>query len=257
MTFRTDVENIPNRNWQKTLEYQWIYRDKDLRIFSVEPQAHLIATTQCVGDFDGFSPDAVFVKAFQKNYHTEAAKPGVVSNYGFEQKHGEPIEFLDYVFEIIYDRACEGQMNRYRHNSKNMESGRYTDYVKHGLTVIIPDDLAGLAHDHRRYMQFISKVAVDLEAYVDVLLDSDLPPNRRKQAARRRLGEYRASEGVYKMNLRSLVHMGAQRSDEFSPNGREAEPEISAVVTAMVKAIEPYLPVFYVDVLKQLAKGYR
>jgi hypothetical protein len=51
--------------------------------------------------------------------------------------------------------------------------------------------------------------------------------------------------------------MGTQRSAELSPNGREAEPEISSVVTQMVNNAMEWLPVFKEDVYKQIGKGYR
>src|SRR5690606_31089507 len=87
-----------------------------------------------------YSMDAILVKAFEKNYMTPS-KPGVVEKYGFEQKHGEPLELVNFTFECIYDRACEAEINRYRvGHSKNYESGRYVDYVKKGLTVVFPDD---------------------------------------------------------------------------------------------------------------------
>lgn len=260
---RNDLENIPNRDWNKQLLADWVYRGNRLRIFSVEPQAHLIAYTQTTGLLQEFTPDAVLAKAFQKNYHTEVAKPKVVENYGFEQKHSEPIELLDYVFECIYDRACEAEMNRYRHNSKNYESGRYTDYIKHRLCVVLPEDIYDLWVNKdpgyaKRLSKFVAKVKGDLEEYVDVVMDAtNLPVRERRQAARRRLGEYRAVEGVYKANLLSLWHMATQRSHELSPNGIAAEPEISRVVTAMIKAMLPQLPVYANALLKQIAKGYR
>lgn len=192
-------------------------------------------------------------KAFQKNYHTEAAKPGVVSKYGFEQQHGEPIEMIDFVYETLFDRACEAEMNRYRHNSKNLESGRYVDYVKHGLTIVIPEDV----QTPEEHDKFIDHVMMDFEAYVDVLEDSTLPPNKRKQQARRRIGMYIAIEGVYKTNLRSLWHMARQRSAVYSPNGKEAEPQISSVVTQMIDEALPHIPVFGQDLLNQISKGYR
>lgn len=201
----------------------------------------------------GFSADAILTKAFQKNYRSEAAKPGVVSKYGFEQQHGEPIELIAFVYETVFDRACEAEMNRYRHNSKNLESGRYVDYTKHGLTVIIPDDCTTTDEVNK----FLDHVSRDFEAYVDVLEDSTLPPNKRKQQARRRIGMYIAVEGVYKTNLRNLSHMACQRSAVYSPNGKEAEPQISSVVTQMVDEALPYIPVFGQDLLNQISKGYR
>lgn len=252
---RTDVQNIPNRDWGKRLEAAWDYRGKSLGIYSVEPQAHLIAVTQPVGLLEGFSADAVLVKAFQKNYHTEAAKPGVVAGYGFEQQHAEPIEQISFVYETIFDRACEAEMNRYRHNSKNYESGRFVDYVKHGLTVVIPDDIQN--RDSLEFRAFISHVMHDFEAYLDVLLDCGLSPRQARQQARRRLGFYLAVEATYTCNLRSLWHMARQRSHELSPNGKEAEPQISSVVTQMVEGALPYIPVFADDLIKQIGKGYR
>ncbi|MDP5277191.1 hypothetical protein [Chengkuizengella axinellae] len=58
-------------------------------------------------------------------------------------------------------------------------------------------------------------------------------------------------------NLCSLWHMARQRSHELSPNGKEAEPQISKVVTEADKSIEPYLPRFYESLVNQIGKGYR
>lgn len=247
---RTDLVNIPKRDWNKKLVAHETYKGKELKIFVVDPQAHVIATTVPVGLLAGFSQDSVLVKAFEKNYKT-AAKPGVVSSYGFEKQHGEPIELIDYVFECVYDRATEAEMNRYRHNSKNYESGRYVDYVKHGITIVLPfeDDMK----DPERAQIFIDNIAMyDLKRYVDLL-----NLGWKKQHARRVFGTYLAVESVIKTNLRSLQHMAAQRSAELSLNGREAEPEISQVVTMATLEAMKYLPVFSKDVLTQIGKGYR
>lgn len=250
LEFDTNLAGIPQRDWKKRLAIQTEYKGKDLKIYAVEPQAHIIAATMPVGMLAGYAPDAVLTKAFQKNYKT-AAKPGVVSNYGFEKQHGEPIELLDYVYETIFDRACEAEMNRYRHNSKNYESGRYIDYVKHGITVVLPFE-EDMKDEHKQQV-FLEKVVLsDFQQYVDLL-----EYGWKKQHARRVFGTYLAVEAVIKTNLRSLQHMAAQRSAELSPNGREAEPEISQVVTSMVNEMLPYLPVFKDDLLKQIGKGYR
>lgn len=244
-----DLSNLPQRDWGKKLEKSWVHQGERLRIFSVEPQAHLIGVTQAVGMLDGYSMDAILVKAFEKNYKT-ASKPGVVDHYGFEQQHGEPLELVSFSYECIFDRAIEAEMNRYRvGHSKNYESGRYVDYVKHGLTIVFPDDCNT---DDLRWEFVAYTVAPDLERYTDAL-----KRGAKKQEARRRLGEYRAVESVHSFNLRSLWHAARQRSAVLSPNGREAEPQISKVVTQMVDAIEPYLPRFYGTLLSQIAKGYR
>lgn len=259
LEFDTNLAGIPKRDWGKRLarsvtserkvKGQW--KTTELEIYVVDPQAHIIAATMPVGLLSGFAPDAVLVKAFEKNYKT-AAKPGVVSKYGFEQQHGEPIELLDYVFETVFDRACEAEINRYRHNSKNYESGRYVDYIKHGLTVVLPHE-PELLNDPDLQKQWIDDVVKpDFLNYVKYL-----DRGWKKQHARRVFGTYLAVEAVIKTNLRSLQHMAAQRSAELSPNGKEAEPEISKVVTAMINEAMPYLPVFKDDVLKQIGKGYR
>lgn len=253
--FDTNLAGIPKRDWNKELRITVPipYKGKlnNLKIYVVDPQAHLIATTMPVGLLAGYSPDAVLVKAFEKNYKTPA-KPGVVSNYGFEQGHGEPIELLDYVYETIFDRACEAEVNRYRHNSKNYESGRYVDYIKHGLTVVLPHE-EELLNDPELQKEWLYDVVV----HDFVMYAKYLEKGWKKQHARRALGTYLAVEAVIKTNLRSLQHMGSQRSAELSPNGREAEPEISRVVTSMVKEMLPYLPVFQKDLLEQIGKGYR
>lgn len=240
-----ELTNLPQRDWKKKLEY-----DHDgYRIYSVEPQAHLIGVVQPVGLLEGYTMDALLVKAFEKNYMSPS-KPGVVDRYGFEQKHGEPLEIVGFVFETIFDRACEGEINRYRvGHSKNYESGRFVDYVKKGLTVVFPDDC--ITEDDK--WEFIHMdVLPDLLKYHD-----RMQKGAKRQAARRRLGEYRAVESVHFINLRTLYHMATQRSAKYSPNGREAEPQISSVVTQMVEATEPYLPRFYSTLLEQIAKGYR
>jgi thymidylate synthase ThyX len=255
LDFNTDLAGLPQRDWSKKLAVNIPLPHKgklvDLKIYTVDPQAHIIAATMPVGMLGGYAPDAVLVKAFQKNYKT-AAKPGVVSNYGFEQGHGEPIELLDYVFETIFDRACEAEINRYRHNSKNYESGRYVDYLKHGVTVVLPHE-EDLLNDPGLQIEWLYDVVVpDFVNYAKYI-----ERGWKKQHARRAFGTYLAVEAVIKTNLRSLQHMATQRSAELSPNGREAEPEISKVVTAMVHEAMPYLPVFNADVLKQIGKGYR
>jgi thymidylate synthase ThyX len=261
----TDLAGAPNRDWGK-LHVNNAYvvikgKEQVVPIYAVAPQAHLIATTIPVGMLCGYSPDSVLTKAFQKNYHSAAAKPGVVSSYGFQQKHGEPIELIDYVFETIFDRACEAEMNRYRHNSKNYESGRYVDYLKHGVTVVLPHepdimeayDLSHTDYIHPLVREWVSDVVIgDLWSYAKYL-----DRGWKKQHARRAFGTYLAVEAVIKTNLRSLTHMGTQRSAVYSPNGKEAEPEISAVVTQMIAAAMPYLPVFAKDVFEQMEKGYR
>jgi thymidylate synthase ThyX len=251
----TNLAGIPKRDWNKqlriTTSIEYKGKINQLKIYVVDPQAHLIATTMPVGILAGYAPDAVLVKAFEKNYKTPA-KPGVVSKYGFEQQHGEPIELLDYVFETIFDRACEAEVNRYRHNSKNYESGRYVDYIKHGLTVILPHE-EDLLNDQGLQNEWLKDVVVpDFVSYAKYL-----ERGWKKQHARRAFGTYLAVEAVIKTNLRSLQHMAAQRSAELSPNGREAEPEISRVVTSMVNEMLPYLPVFQKDLLEQIGKGYR
>jgi thymidylate synthase ThyX len=250
LEFDLNLAGIPKRDWNKTLAATEEYKGHTLNIYTVKPQAHLIATTIPVGTLEGYAPDAVLVKAFEKNYKTPA-KPGVVSNYGFEKQHGEPIELLDYVYETVFDRACEAEINRYRHNSKNYESGRYVDYIKHGITIVLPfeEDM----QDPDKAAVFVDKVVMsDFKQYVDLI-----KLGWKKQHARRVFGTYLAVEAVIKTNLRSLQHIAAQRSHELSPNGREAEPQISEVVTSMVKEMLPYLPVFAGDLLKQIGKGYR
>jgi thymidylate synthase ThyX len=241
-----DLNNLPQQDWNKKLEY-----DKDgYRIFSVEPQAHLIGSVEPKGILEGYSADALLVKAFEKNYMTPS-KPGVVEKYGFEQKHGEPLEIAGFVFDCIFDRACEGEINRYRvGHSKNYESGRYVDYVKKGLTVVFPDDCT-LPGD--KYDFIYNDVLPDLLKYDERVKNH----GAKRQAARRRLGEYRAVESVHFMNLRTIYHMATQRSAKYSPNGREAEPQISSVVTQMLEATEPYLPRFYSTMVEQIEKGYR
>lgn len=242
------LENLPQQIWNKKLEYEFTHDGKKLKIYSVEPQAKLIGVTKPVGMLEGYSMDAILVKAFEKNYKTPS-KPKVVETYGFEQMHGEPIELVGFNFECIFDRAIEAEINRYRHNSKNYESGRYVDYVKHGLTIIFPDDIQS-EEDKQDFLRDV--VAWDLIKYCDVIKNGG-----KKQQARRRLGFYTAVESVFYVNLRSLWHMGKQRSSKYSPNGKEAEPQISNVVTQMIEAIEPYLPRFYDTLIKQIAKGYR
>lgn len=243
-----DLNNLPKRDWNKTLEYEWTHLGKMLRIFSVQPQAHLIGVTKPVGLLEGYPMDAILVKAFEKNYMTPS-KPGVVDKYGFEQMHGEPLELVSFVYECIYDRSIESEMNRYRvGHSKNYESGRYVDYVKHGITVVIPDDVT----TEEEKSLFIDEVIRDMEAYNRVVQGGG-----KRQEARRRLGEYRAVESVHSFNLRALWHVARQRSAALSPNGREAEPQISDVATQMVLAIESHLPRFYETLLLQIAKGYR
>lgn len=244
----SDLNNLPKRDWRKKLEKEWEYRGKMLRIYSVEPQAHLIGVTQPVGLLEGYSADAILVKAFEKNYKTPS-KPKVVETYGFEQMHGEPIELISFNYEFIFDRACEAEMNRYRHNSKNYESSRYVDLIKHGLTIVFPDDV--VTEEERREF-IVHDVRHDFERYVDAL-----ERGAKKQAARRRIGTYQAVESVFAINLRSLWHMARQRSAELSPNGREAEPQISSVMTAAVYEVEQYLPQFYRCLIEQIGKGYR
>lgn len=243
-----DLNKLPQRDWNKTLEHEEIYRGKTLRIYSVKPQAHLIGVTQPVGILEGYSADAILVKAFEKNYKTPS-KPGVVEKYGFEQMHGEPLELLSFQYEFIYDRATEAEMNRYRHNSKNYESSRYVDFFKHGLTIVFPDDV----QTDVEKTEFIAIVREDFKNYTDAILDH----GAKKQAARRRLGTYQAVESVFSINLRSLWHMARQRSAELSPNGKEAEPQIGEVMTQAVYVIKPYLPRFYETLIAQIGKGYR
>jgi thymidylate synthase ThyX len=243
-----DLNKLPKRDWNKTLEHEEVYRGKPLVIYSVKPQAHIIGVTQPVGMLEGYSADAILVKAFEKNYKTPS-KPGVVDKYGFEQMHGEPLELVSFQYEFIFDRAIEAEMNRYRHNSKNYESSRYVDPFKHGLTVVIPDDVQTEAQK----TEFIDTVAEDFKNYTDAILDN----GAKKQAARRRFGTYQAVESVFSINLRSLWHMARQRSAELSPNGKEAEPQIGDVMTQAVYAIKPYLPRFYDTLLEQIGKGYR
>lgn len=240
-----DLTKLPQQDWGKKVEYQ----EAPFTIYSVEPQAHLIGVTQAVGILEGFSMDALLVKAFEKNYMTPS-KPGVVDKYGFEQKHGEPLEIVGFVYETIFDRACEGEINRYRvGHSKNYESGRYVDYVKKGLTVVFPDDCTS---EEDRWEFIYMDVLPDLMKY-----DDRVKKGAKRQAARRRLGEYRAVESVHFINLRTLFHMATQRSAPYSPNGREAEPQISSVVTQMVDATKPYLPRFHETLMEQIGKGYR
>jgi thymidylate synthase ThyX len=244
-----DLNKLPQRDWNKTLEHEEVYRGKTLRIYSVEPQAHLIGVTKAVGMLEGYSTDAILVKAFEKNYKTPS-KPGVVEKYGFEQMHGEPLELVSFVYEFIFDRATEAEMNRYRHNSKNYESSRYVDFLKHGLTIVFPEDC--VTDEQKR--EFIAEVASeDLKRYTDAILDN----KAKKQAARRRLGTYQAVESEFAINLRSLWHMARQRSAELSPNGKEAEPQIGDVMTQAVYAIKPHLPRFYDTLIAQIGKGYR
>jgi thymidylate synthase ThyX len=244
-----DLNKLPKRDWNKTLEHEEVYRGKTLRIYSVAPQAHIIGVTQPVGMLEGYSADAILVKAFEKNYKTPA-KPGVVDKYGFEQMHGEPLELVSFQYEFIFDRAIEAEMNRYRHNSKNYESSRYVDPFKHGLTVVFPDDCVSESQ-RREFIKY--DVFIAFKLYTDAILDN----GAKKQSARRRLGTYQAVESVFSINLRSLWHMARQRSAELSPNGKEAEPQIGDVMTQAVYAIEPYLPRFYGTLLEQIGKGYR
>jgi thymidylate synthase ThyX len=197
---------------------------------------------------EGYSADAILVKAFEKNYKTPS-KPGVVEKYGFEQMHGEPLELVSFVYEFIFDRATEAEMNRYRHNSKNYESSRYVDFLKHGLTIVFPDDVQ--TKDQKS--EFLSDVLVAFKAYTNAIIDN----KAKKQAARRRLGTYQAVESAFSINLRSLWHMARQRSAELSPNGKEAEPQIGDVMTQAVYAVKPYLPRFYDTLIAQIGKGYR
>jgi thymidylate synthase ThyX len=243
-----DLTTLPKRDWNKTLEHEEVYRGKTLRIYSVDAQAHLIGVTQPVGMLEGYSADAILVKAFEKNYKTPS-KPGVVEKYGFEQMHGEPLELISFQYEFIFDRAIEAEMNRYRHNSKNYESSRYVDPFKHGLTVVFPDDIV----NEVQKTEFIDTVAEDFKNYADAILDN----GAKKQSARRRLGTYQAVESVFSINLRSLWHMARQRSADLSPNGKEAEPQIGKVMTEAVYSIKPYLPRFYDTLLAQIGKGYR
>lgn len=242
-----ELSSLPRQDWKKTLELEESYQGKTLRIYSVRPQAKLIGVTVPVGNLLGYSADAILVKAFEKNYKTPS-KPGVVDKYGFAQQHAEPIELVQFQYECIFDRACEAEINRYRHNSKNYESGRYVDYVKHGLTIVFPEDVK----EYRDKEVFLNAVMDDFIHYVDAL-------NRgaKRQEARRRLGFYVAVESVFSINLRSLWHMARQRSAILSPNGREAEPQIGSVVTQMVQSIEPYLPRFYPTLIENIGKGYR
>jgi thymidylate synthase ThyX len=198
---------------------------------------------------EGYSADAILVKAFEKNYKTPS-KPGVVEKYGFEQMHGEPLELVSFVYEFIFDRATEAEMNRYRHNSKNYESSRYVDFFRHGLTIVYPDDCV-TSSQKREFIEDV--VWEDFKSYTDAILDN----KAKKQAARRRLGTYQAVESEFAINLRSLWHMARQRSAELSPNGKEAEPQIGDVMTQAVYVIKPYLPRFYDTLLAQIGKGYR
>jgi thymidylate synthase ThyX len=163
--------------------------------------------------------------------------------------HGEPLELITFNYEFIFDRAIEAEMNRYRHNSKNYESSRYVDPFKHGLTVVLPDDV----QTEKQKWDFIDGVVRDFQNYTDAIIDN----GAKKQAARRRFGTYQAVESVFSINLRSLWHMARQRSAELSPNGKEAEPQIGDVMTQAVYAIKPYLPRFYDTLLAQIGKGYR
>lgn len=244
-----DLNNLPKRDWQKELAIETEYRGKTLRIYTVRPQSHLIGVTQPVGLLEGYSMDAILVKAFEKNYKTPS-KPGVVDKYGFEQMHGEPLELVGFTYEFIFDRATEAEMNRYRHNSKNYESSRYVNFFKHGLTAVLPDDVV----TEEQIKDFLENdVLYNFKRYTDAVLDN----GAKKQAARRRLGTYQAVESVFSINLRSLWHMARQRSYELSPNGKEAEPQIGDVMTQSVKSVEPYLPRFYGTLIDQIGKGYR
>lgn len=243
-----ELSNLPKRDWSKKLELEFTYNGHDLKIYSVEPQAYLIGVTQPVGLLEGYTADAILVKAFEKNYKTPS-KPKVVERYGFHQQHAEPIELISFQYECIFDRACEAEMNRYRHNSKNYESGRYVKYLEHGITIVFPDDVKT---DEEKRDFITDVVAEDFMRYADAVV-----AGAKRQAARRRLGFYLAVESVFSINLRSLWHMARQRSAEFSPNGREAEPQISSVVTQMVKQVEPYIPHFYPTLLEVIGKGYR
>jgi thymidylate synthase ThyX len=164
--------------------------------------------------------------------------------------HGEPLELVSFVYEFIFDRATEAEMNRYRHNSKNYESSRYVDFLKHGLTIVFPDDCVT---DDKKREHIELDVLHDFKRYTDVILDN----KAKKQSARRRLGTYQAVESTFAINLRSLWHMARQRSAELSPNGKEAEPQIGDIMTQAVYAINPYLPRFYDTLIAQIGKGYR
>ena len=243
------LRDLPKRDWGKKLEKEWEYKGKILRVYSVEPQAHLIGVTVPVGLLEGYPPDAILVKSFEKNYKSPS-NPQVVEKYGFERAHGEPIELLNYVFEVICDRATEAQLNRYRTgHSKNYESGRYVRYIKHGLTIVFPHDVQA----EKERWEFIEDIVKhDFERYVDAILKG-----AKLQDARRRIGEYRAVESTHAFNLRSIWHVARQRASKYSPNGKEAEPQISSIAEQMVEAIKPYLPVFYDTLLRQIGKGYR
>ena len=242
------LDNLPKRDWNKKLEHIFTHDTQEFKIYSVQPQAHLIGVTKPVGLLEGYPMDAILIKAFEKNYKTPS-KPKVVEAYGFEQKHAEPIELVGFNFECIFDRATEAEINRYRHNSKNYESGRYVDYIKHGLTIVFPFDI----QTDQEKREFIHDVVVnDYLKYYEAI-----KKGAKREQARRRLGFYVAVESVFYINLRSLWHMATQRSAELSPNGREAEPQISSIVTQMVQQIKPYLPRYYDVLLRQIAKGYR
>src|SRR5690606_36720968 len=133
-----ELSNLPKRDWSKKLELKFTYNGHDLKIYSVEPQAYLIAVTEPVGLMEDYTADAILVHAFRKNYKSPA-KPKVVQRYGFHQMHAEPLEMITFNFECIFDRATEAQINRYRHNTKNYESGRYVKYLEHGITIVFPD----------------------------------------------------------------------------------------------------------------------
>ncbi|MFE4202118.1 FAD-dependent thymidylate synthase [Aneurinibacillus aneurinilyticus] len=147
------------------------------------------------------------------------------------------------------EKTCEHCGQNFKVKPSHYESSRYVDLIKHGLTIVFPDDV--VTEEERREF-IVHDVRHDFQRYVDAL-----ERGAKKQAARRRIGTYQAVESVFAINLRSLWHMARQRSAELSPNGREAEPQISSVMTAAVYEVEQYLPQFYRCLIEQIGKGYR
>lgn len=155
--------------------------------------------------------------------------------------HESVIEHVSFTFYAEgISRACSHQLVRHRMASYSQESQRYTDPTKHGVSWVVPPDIA---NDHNSAVLF-QEVVEKIEGYYSWLVENGM----KKQDARFLLPNACPTSVVLTMNCRALRNFFRLRLD------KHAQWEIRELAQSMFRACLDVCPNVFED-LTPLVSG--
>lgn len=161
------------------------------------------------------------------------------------RKHESVLEHASVTFRMITNRGVLAEITRHRIASFSVQSTRYCDYNKKGLTFIKPCFWTenSLLQENKDFRFSMWETAMkQAEQSYNLLIKSGAKP----EEAREVLPNSLATTIVCTMNIRELRHMLQLRTSKF------AHPEFRKVATMLLIELVSKIPVVFDDIYEEV-----